>query len=282
MNEIEKIKNELKQTKLAYHKVLQMSQFKAGFLARTAHELRSPISSLMGLHQLIICDLCDDPEEERKFLNEAYQSAQKLIKILDQIIAVSKLDYGSIPLEINSIQLAALFTEVAHVTSLQAANRNLNLQIFPPHSDLYILADSHSFLQVLIILIDTAIKFTEGEIKVWAEVSDCANLVQIIIETKGLQNFQAEPTDLLQQTPEASLEAIKSCRQTLEISPGMKLLLAQTLLETMEGQLEIIQSVSEIEQKPVTRLKCLIPKGSPQISPQQLILNHRDRNYAAP
>ena len=46
---------------LAYYQALELAQFKGGFLARSAHELRSPLSSLMGLHQLILTGLCDSP-----------------------------------------------------------------------------------------------------------------------------------------------------------------------------------------------------------------------------
>ena len=78
-DEIEALKEELKQTELALQMAAQMSQFKGGFLARTSHELRSPLSSLIGLHQLIVSDLCDDPEEEREFVAQAYQYALKLM-----------------------------------------------------------------------------------------------------------------------------------------------------------------------------------------------------------
>ena len=70
MNEIDELKEELKQAQLAYQMAAQMSQFKAGFLARTSHELRSPLSSMIGLHQLILSDLCESPEEQKEFIKE--------------------------------------------------------------------------------------------------------------------------------------------------------------------------------------------------------------------
>src|SRR4028118_383672 len=72
---------QLKQTQLAYQMAHEMSQFKSGFLARTSHELRSPLSSVIGLHQLILSDLCDSPEEEREFVAQANASALKLVKL---------------------------------------------------------------------------------------------------------------------------------------------------------------------------------------------------------
>jgi signal transduction histidine kinase len=81
----------------------EMSQFKAGFLARTSHELRSPLSSLIGLHQLILADLCDSPEEAREFVAQANASALKMVKLLDEVIAVSKTEHGTNRLELRSV-----------------------------------------------------------------------------------------------------------------------------------------------------------------------------------
>ena len=58
----------------------EMSKFKAGFLARTAHELRSPMNSMISGLQLVISDLADDPEEERKFVSQAHSCALKTFK----------------------------------------------------------------------------------------------------------------------------------------------------------------------------------------------------------
>ena len=65
MSEIDQLKNELRQIQLAYALQRQISHFKGGFLARISHELRSPLSQLTSLHQLILNDLCEDPQEER-------------------------------------------------------------------------------------------------------------------------------------------------------------------------------------------------------------------------
>ena len=111
MNEIEALKEELKQTQLAYQMAAQMSQFKAGFLARTYHELRSPLTSLIGLHQIILNNLCESPEEERQFLTQAYDSAQKLMKLIDELVAVSQAEYGTAQLEIRPLQLASVLAE---------------------------------------------------------------------------------------------------------------------------------------------------------------------------
>lgn len=260
MDEIEGLREELKKAQLAYHLAAQMSQFKTGFLARTAHELRSPLSSLMGLHQLILSDLCESPQEEREFINQAYQSAQKLMNIIDEIITVSKIDYGTIELEIKPIQLATVFDELYHLTYLQAANRSLKLEIFSPHPNLYVMADFHQLLQVLLILLNTAINRLEpGKIKVLANLAESAKLIEIGIELNCRANFWSEPSDFLGKIPQTTPESLRAFAQELEMSSGMKFLLAQTLIEAMHGHLEIVEVPSDISGESLTRLQCSLP-----------------------
>lgn len=262
MDEIEGLREELKQTQLVYQLAARMSQFKAGFLARTAHELRSPLSSLMGLHQLILTDLCEDPQEEREFIKQAYQSAQKLLKILDEIIMVSKLDYGTTKLTTAQIQLSQVFEELYQLTHLQAANRNLRLEILAPEAQIYITADWQRLLQVLTTLVDTAISQMQGgRIKIAADLAQGSNFMQIMIDMTCSYHVWNEPTELLQPPLEQTPESLKSFAHQLELSPGMKFLMAQMLLEVMQGRLEVLDLTSET-QTPLTRLQCSIPLAS--------------------
>ncbi|NJL83245.1 MAG: hypothetical protein HC890_10340 [Chloroflexaceae bacterium] len=94
MDETQALRQQLQQWQLALYRAVQMSQFKAGFLARTAHELRSPLASLMGLHQLVLHDLCENREEEREFIAQAHSAAQKLMNLLDEVVRSPKPTMG--------------------------------------------------------------------------------------------------------------------------------------------------------------------------------------------
>jgi len=205
----------------------------------------------MGLHQLILADLCENPAEEREFIAQAYQAADKLMKILDEILKVSKITYGSIPLEIQPIQLGQLLEELYQLTHLQANNKSLHLQFatIPP---VYILADSSHLLQILLMLVDTTIKLqSEGIIKLNTEVKD--NLIAIVLESELPKNIWNQSQNLTSFTTETTLEDVKNFSQNLEVSPGMKLVLAQTLLEVMQGSLIIQENSSGKAQ-----IKCLL------------------------
>ena len=279
---------QLKQTEIAYQLAHQMSQFKAGFLARTSHELRSPLNSLIGLHQLILSDLCDDPAEERAFVAQANSSALKLIDLIDQILEVSRVEHGNSKLEIQPLQLATVLAEVYNLTHLIAANRNIHLHLSPPESEIYVLADPRWLRQVLINLLDTCLTQIEsgsisirisydqaqpGHEKLEAQPhlaigasSNSVNSAQIWIDVNPPIAIGSEPSQL-NQTAQSSESVLKNTAP----SSGMNLLLIQTILELMQSRLEIVNS-HQADADSFTRLQLTIPliipePEAPSVSP---------------
>ena len=255
LNDIDTLKEKLKETQLAYQMAAQMSEFKAGFLARTSHELRSPLSSLIGLHQLILSDLCESPEEQKEFIAQAYNSAMKLMALIDEIVAVSKTECGSNKLEIEPLQLADIFTEIYNLTHLQAANRNLRLEIVPPDYSLYIRADRNRFIQSVTNLIDSGIAMMkEGSIKL--EVISPKDIKQINIQISfecAVKLWQEEADDN-GMIVSNNLEEVRDLVQNINLSPKMRFLLSQTLLETMGGSLELLDLSSTKSNLNITQI----------------------------
>lgn len=272
--ELQPLKEELKQTQLGYQMAREMSQFKGGFLARTSHELRSPLSSLMGMHQLILSDLCDSPEEAREFVAQAHVSAQKMVKLLDEVIAVAKTEHGTNYLETRSLQLIKIFQEVELLTHMQAANRNLHLKMIAPEPEIYVLADPRRFRQVLMGLVDSTIaQMEEGTIQVSATSCPDSQQVHIWMDIQCPNEIWSEPIDLLSTNPNLDSKP----DETGKISPGLTLLIAQTLVEVMAGRLELLvfpdKEVTGDSASPyfTCRLQCSMPLAIPETVEQVLV-----------
>ena len=245
---------ELQQTQLAYYQAREMSQFQAGFLARISHELRSPLGSIIGLHQLILTDLCENPEEEREFIGEAHEKSLKLLKLIDEILNVSKIASGRNKLDIQTWQLSEFLQAVYNLTYLLAVNRNYPFILSPSDPEIYILADYNWLKQVLINLIDTTIaQMEEGNIYLSSNLSSTDNRANIWLDV---------PTDTV--ITNESLDLMKSENQTTQenivLSPGMKFSLNQSLVELMGGKLEILPFPTNQEDTPqLTRLQISMP-----------------------
>ena len=236
---------------LAYQLATEMSQFKGGFLARTSHELRSPLNGLIGMHQLILENLCDGPEEEREFIAQANQSALKMIKVLDTVLDVARLEHGKLQMESQPLQLAALLQTVHDLTALQAADRNLRLYVTLPDSNLYILADPRRLRQTLVHLMDVLITQMEtGNLQVSVHVAVETRYADIWIDSDWSGSDHppslSEPIDLL-QSPAPTASPIPS--------PGLNLLACQMLVSLMQGTLTVVEAAGENQ----LRLQCSIP-----------------------
>ena len=254
MSQIDELKEELRQTQLAFQMAAQMSQFKAGFLARTSHELRSPLSSMIGLHQLILSDLCESPEEQKEFIAQAYHYALKLMKLIDEIVAVSKTEYGSDRLYLESIQLAEIFNKIESLTHLQAANRNLKLNIIIPDSEIYVLADRSRLTQLVLNLIDSGISLMKsGKIKL-SSTSVTADTVTMQIDLDCATALWQDTTTTEPDFEAADFAQIREYLQQFGLSANMKLLLSRTLLETMGGELELLDLSEQNDGQPLTRI----------------------------
>jgi signal transduction histidine kinase len=256
------LEQQMKQTQLAYDMAKEMSQFKAGFLARTTHELRSPISQLISLHQLILSDLCENPAEEREFIAQAHNSANKLMKLIDEILKVARIEHGTNKLDIQPLQLDQQLQEIYQLTHLLAANRNYPFEIVPSNPEIYVLADQRWLRYVLLNLVDTSITAMEsGCIRISASPKPINNLVHIWLDVPTHAVTSNELIDLIESEDKQSQIDPKNTPMT----PGMKLLLNQTLLKVMDGKLEIVPyPTTKDSSKQQTRLQLSIPSVIPE------------------
>ncbi|BCL36438.1 sensor histidine kinase [Nostoc sp. MS1] len=256
-----KLLQQLQQTQLAYEMAREMSLFKGGFLARTTHELRSPLNGLIGLHQLILSDLCEDPAEEREFIAQAHERALKMLHLMDEILNVAKAEHGNNKLDIQPKSLAEILQEIHNLTYMLAVDRNLKLQISPPDPEIYVLTDPKWLRQVFLNLVDTAIsQMKEGSISISAKPAPNSKTIYIWLDIPSHALIKSEPIDLLEIADEALLEE----KHKAGLSPAMKVLLSQKLLAAMEGNLEILSSSEMNTPEQMTRLQLSIPLAIPE------------------
>ena len=215
---------------LAYERLSQLERFKSGFLARTAHELRSPINSVIGLHQLILEGLCETPEEEKQFTAEAKEAAYKVLQLFDTIIAASKLDIGREVPTLEPIALKTLFKTLEELTRLQAANSNLRLTFKP--TNLSVVSDPKWLQMMLISLIDDAITSTKlGDITL--EAIEEGEYVMLRLEADRSVDELSVRLDTSLYGREVDLSNLSS----VYLSTGLTLAVAQEMAKSLNGDL---------------------------------------------
>lgn len=257
-NEASEHLQQIKQMQLAYQLVQEMSQFKAGFLARTTHVLRSPLNGLIGLHQLILSDLCESPEEEREFIAQAHDRAMKLLKLIDEILNIARTQSATNRLNIQPQSLGELLNEVHDLTYMLAENRNYPFEVIVPDSSIYVLTDPRWLRQVLINLVETPItqmeiQMEEGGICISVQPEATGNYAYIWVDIPSFAFPNSEAVDLMTVQKKANFTASEQDA----MDKGMKLLFNQTVIEVLGGKLEMLPHPKHDD---LTRFQIIIPQ----------------------
>lgn len=148
---------EFEALRLAYDRLQQQYHALAAFLGTASHELRAPINQVISLHQLILEDLCESPDEEREFIAQANQAIAHILKNLDTVIALSKLDIGALEPAHRPIPLGKVLATVQRFTTMQCINRQCRLTVNPGPDPPQVLSDEAWLTQALLSLVESAL-----------------------------------------------------------------------------------------------------------------------------
>lgn len=145
------------------------------FLAMMSHEIRTPINSVVGLVDLMFDT--DISREQNEYLGSIRSSADGLLRLLTNILDMSRLAQGNLKVQEAEFNLEEVIKDSVKTLRFAARDKNTELQIV---HDLelprYVIGDSMRFGQIIINLINNAIKFTEdGTITIKSKVLDTAN-----------------------------------------------------------------------------------------------------------
>ncbi len=150
------------------------AQARGQFLANMSHEIRTPLTAVLGFAEILGESISGD--QEREALNVIMQNGRHLLRIINDILDLSKIEAGRIDLDVESFDPAAEIRNVVKLMEPRVAESSLRL-VYTVDDDLpaRIDGDSTRLRQILLNLLGNAIKFTEqGEVSVHASVGDAA------------------------------------------------------------------------------------------------------------
>lgn len=134
---------------------------KSLFLASMSHELRTPLNAILGIAQLLQKSH-HLSTEEKEDINIIYQSGFHLLTLIDDLLDISKIEIGKLELDCQEVNLPQLIQDVSDICTVRAKNKDLafNYQI-NQQLPLLVKTDGKRLRQVLINLLNNAIKFTQ-------------------------------------------------------------------------------------------------------------------------
>jgi len=168
----------------------QQEQYRREFIGNIFHELKTPVFNIQGYVLTLLDGGLEDPGVNREYLIRTEKSVARLIDIISDLEDISKLESGSTRLNFENFDLIALVTEVCESLEIKARRKKNSIQVMDVHGHgIYVSADRIKIRQVLINLIDNALKYGDprkGTTKIAFYDMDETVLVEITDNGPGI------------------------------------------------------------------------------------------------
>jgi signal transduction histidine kinase/CheY-like chemotaxis protein len=217
----------------------QANRAKSTFLANMSHELRTPLNAILGFSQLLNRDRAI-AGESRKQLDIINRSGEHLLSLINNILALSKIEAGRMTLEVKSFHLQELLASLEEMFRLRTTAKGLQLafEIEPEVPDL-IKTDEGKLRQILINLLGNAIKFSDtGGIVLRVSKGNSATELNFEVEDTGAG---IAPNEL-----DAIFEAfVQTETEKSQQGTGLGLTISRQFAQMMGGDLKASSRVGE-------------------------------------
>src|ERR1700730_2764854 len=161
---------------------------KSVFLANMSHELRTPLNAILGFSELLVDDTNAGhfgAQARKQFLDQIHSSGEHLLGLINDILDLSKVEAGQMPLRLSVLSVADAANEVVAVTEPHAAKKRIAIDLdVAAGGDL--VADAGKLRQMLLNLVSNAIKFTPDGGRVTIAAKRVSHFVEISVADTGV------------------------------------------------------------------------------------------------
>jgi signal transduction histidine kinase len=226
--ELTKTSNELKN---ANELLKNMDEQKDEFLYTVTHELRTPLSSIRALSEILYDNPDLTEEEKEQFLATIVHETERLSHLISQVLRLEKFESGRQRLNFTSFDYHEMITEAITPLQVLAAQKNCTVQVVKPNNELLFYGDRDMMNQVITNLVSNAIKFLDKEnpsvaVRIYVENQEI--ITEIEDNGKGIEPdltekifdkfFQAKNQTL--KKPEGSGLGLAICQRIIELHQG--------------------------------------------------------------
>ena len=200
-------------------------RLKSAFLANMSHEIRTPLNAIVGFSELMTS--CNDPEEQTMYINIIKSNNELLLRLINDILDLSKIEAGILERKIERFNLATVSDELYACVLPKITNPGVKLCQDKAEANCWVTLDRNRLIQVWMNFLTNAIKYTKsGHIKMGYSVE--GNGVRIYVEDTGIGIPQESHDKVF-----ARFEKINEFVQ----GTGLGLAISKAIVETAGGSI---------------------------------------------
>jgi PAS domain S-box-containing protein len=239
-----------------------VEQMKSDFVATVSHELRTPLTSIYGFAETLLrADVDFAPEERRTFLGYIASESERLINIVDDLLNVARLETGTLGLALATTDVGEVASEVVARVS-EHTNGDHQFTVEADGADLVVQADREKLAQILLNLVDNAVKFSPEGGRITVSARRRSDSVEVRVADEGIGIARGD-----QQRIFTKFYRAEGVTQGGTPGTGLGLFLARGLLAAMGGRIWVESKEGEgssfVFELPLAKGEALVAEPEP-------------------
>jgi signal transduction histidine kinase len=248
-------------------------RLKDEFLASMSHELRTPLATVLGNSEILLEGIYGPLNEKQiKSLRTIKESGQHLLSLINDVLDLSRIGAGKVELEREQVQLVELCHKSLHFIRQSAQKKNLQVTLTLNHTKSILKADPQRLKQILLNLLNNAVKFTPegGSLGLEVKIDEADQVIHFIVSDTGIGIASEDMERLFQPFIQADSQLARKYE-----GAGLGLTLAQHLTELHGGSISLDSTLGKGSRFTVS-LPCYeIPESRKQKSKEIISVSSR-------
>jgi PAS domain S-box-containing protein len=226
----------------AKEKAVEADRLKSAFLANMSHEIRTPMNAIIGFTDLLNLEDLDQSTKD-EYVELINSNSTHLLKLIDDIIDISKIEAGELKVAKAEVELAPLFNELEKVHSAALKNKgkdHVKIKNTLPDKDLAVIADPMRLQQILTNLVSNSVKFTESGVIEFGVAAHERDFIKFYVKDTGLGMSKEKLEFIFDRFRQVEEHTSRKFQGS-----GLGLAISKQLVELMGGEIWVESKPSE-------------------------------------
>lgn len=228
---------------LVFHDITELKkleQVRKDFVANVSHELKTPVTSIKGFAETLLDGAMKDEEALTEFLTIILKESDRLQRLIQDLLELSKIEQQNFRLDISHFDLSAMLKELVKIVDGKAAEKNILLELESDSDHLEMEGDSFRLRQVVLNLLINAINYTPAGGNVTLRMKDAGKRIRVSVKDTGIGIEKEELPRIFER-----FYRVDKARSRNSGGTGLGLAIVKHIVEAHQGKIKVKSSPGE-------------------------------------
>ena len=246
--------------------IRRLEQMRTDFAANVSHELKTPLTSIRGFVETLQAGAIDNPPMAHKFLKIIMSETERLTRLINDILSISKLESGDDDVTTERLNLNKMTRDVVEILAIHAEEKQVTVNCNMSNEPVSIIGNNDRVKQLLINLVENAIKYNKQGGSVNVQIFSNGKEANIIVSDTGI----GIPEEALPRVFERFYRVDKGRSRQMG-GTGLGLAIVKHIVRSMGGEIEVHSKFGE-----GTEFLITLPLAAPEDPKKDTIFNDEE------